>query len=244
MRDDAVQPGAGPGARRPATGPALALIVLALIFSALGVWQVQRLAWKTRLIAQVDAATRARPFDARALPPGDLASLSYHRVATTGRFVAEATTLVTGTSTMGSGYWVLVPLVGADGRAVWINRGFMPEGTKRADVVPLTPQGPIRVEGLWRLAEPGGALFRPNRPAEGRWYSRDIAALAQRQHVPGEMRGFIDAFLETPHGAPDGQPVPGLTVINFPNNHFSYAVTWFAMALMATGGAVVLLRRR
>ena len=33
----------------------VALLVLFVGFVALGVWQVQRLAWKTALIAQVDA---------------------------------------------------------------------------------------------------------------------------------------------------------------------------------------------
>jgi surfeit locus 1 family protein len=53
---------------------------------------------------------------------------------------------------------------------------------------------------------------------------------------------FIDAQKETPHVA-SGAPVPGLTVLDFPNNHLSYAITWFALALVSAGGAVVLWRR-
>jgi surfeit locus 1 family protein len=35
-----------------------------------------------------------------------------------------------------------------------------------------------------------------------------------------------------------GLPVGGLTVIELPNNHLVYALTWFALALMLTGAAV------
>ena len=45
-------------------GPALALIAGLLVIAALlalGTWQVQRLAWKEALIAQVDARVHADP---------------------------------------------------------------------------------------------------------------------------------------------------------------------------------------
>ena len=41
------------------------LLALFVVFVALGVWQVQRLAWKTELIAQVDARVHAAPTPAR-----------------------------------------------------------------------------------------------------------------------------------------------------------------------------------
>ncbi|RYZ68431.1 MAG: SURF1 family protein, partial [Proteobacteria bacterium] len=43
-------------------GIALCLLAFAL-FSGLGVWQVERLAWKRDLIARVDARTLADPVD-------------------------------------------------------------------------------------------------------------------------------------------------------------------------------------
>jgi surfeit locus 1 family protein len=32
-------------------------------------------------------------------------------------------------------------------------------------------------------------------------------------------------------------------VLTFPNNHLSYAITWFVLALLSAGGIVVLWRR-
>lgn len=233
----------GNSGTRP-VGPAVLLLVLAAVFAGLGVWQVYRLAWKTRLIAAVDAAIHAPPLDPASLPNGALADWTYRRLAMTGHYRLSGTTLVTGTSTMGTGYWLLVPMTGNDGRTIYINRGFMPEGTKLDAALRTVPTGEVRVEGLLRQSEPHGTFLRSNLPQQDRWYSRDIAAIAQKRGVAVDSRLFIDSSGETPLPSGDGQPVPGLTVINFPNNHLGYALTWFTMGLMATGGAIVLLRRR
>jgi len=233
---------AGPAGTR-AIGPALALLVLAVLFAGLGLWQVQRLGWKNRLIAATDAAIHAAPIDVANLPPGDLSLLVYRRLAMTGHFVPAGTTLVTGTSSLGTGYWELVPLVNDRARTVMVNRGFLAEGSRIAAARAQVPVGSVHVEGLLRLTEPGGTWLRANRPTENRWYSRDIAGIANARGVPVDPRLFIDSAVETPAPGPDA-PVPGLTVIAFPNNHLGYALTWFTLCLMATGGAVMLMRRR
>jgi surfeit locus 1 family protein len=177
------------------------------------------------------------------LPSGDLTAQLYRRLAITGHFVPASTTLVTGTSALGTGYWEMVPLVGDDGHTVMINRGFLPEGSRIAAARARVPTGTVRVEGLLRLTEPHGMLLRANRPASDVWYSRDIAAIAARRGVAVDPRLFIDSWGENPAASADA-PVPGLTVIAFANNHLGYALTWFTMGLMAIAGAVMLLRRR
>ena len=229
------------GAR--ATGPALALLALALVCVGLGIWQVYRLQWKLHLIAQTQAAVHAAPIDPATLPSGDITPLAYRRLAMTGHFAPQATTLVTGVSGIGTGYWELVPLIGEDGRTVMINRGFLPEGSRVGPARAAVPTGPVRIEGLLRPTEPKGMVLRANQPAQDRWYSRDVAAIAARRGVSTDPRLFIDSWSETPT-PPQGAPVPGLTVLEFPNNHLGYALTWFAMAIMAIGGGLVLLRRR
>ena len=66
-------------------------------FVALGLWQVQRLAWKEDLIARVDARVHAAPVTAPA--PGDWASVSkdvheYRRVQLTGEYRVDGLSLV------------------------------------------------------------------------------------------------------------------------------------------------------
>lgn len=219
----------------------LALTLIALLCCALAVWQVQRLQWKEALIARVAAGMAAPPVQLSALPQHDAPKAwEYRRVALAGRYDPRGTVLVSGASTMGSGYWVLTPLRAVNG-TLYVNRGFVPLGTRAADLRPATPTGDVSVVGLVRMTEPGGGFLRANRPAEGRWYSRDIRAIAQAGRITADTRIFIDASAETPRT--HGSPVPGLTVVNFPNNHLVYALTWIVLAALSAGAAIVLWQK-
>jgi surfeit locus 1 family protein len=202
-------------------------------------WQIHRLAWKEALIARTDAAMQAAPVGLGALP-ADLAAIEYRRVTMTGRYEVLGLTLVTGTSTLGSGYWVLVPLRDDTGRVVYVNRGFMPIGSRTEAARRALPATQVTVTGLLRLTEPEGTLLRGNHPAEDRWYSRDIAAIAARRGVAADARWFLDVQRETPTNA--DAPVPDLTIVRFPNSHLSYALTWFTLALLSVCGGIVLWR--
>ncbi|MCJ2179148.1 SURF1 family protein [Novosphingobium album (ex Hu et al. 2023)] len=218
-------------------------------FVALGVWQVKRLHWKHDLIARVDARVHAAP---AALPPtARLASaapgtLDYLRVKVTGTYAASQTALVRAATDLGTGYWAMTPLHMTDGRTVWINRGFLPAGTTVPQASKTTPSDFVSVTGLVRPTEPGGSLLQSNRPQDDRWYSRDLAALSQARHTGPAAPVFIDAQTETASAPASGKPapVPGLTVIQFPDNHLQYALTWFAMALLSAVGIGVVWRRR
>ena len=212
-------------------------------FIALGVWQVQRLAWKEDLIARVDARVHALPVDA----PGqgdwsavNKASHEYLRVQLTGEYLPEGISLVTAATEAGQGYWVMTPLQRTDGSWVYINRGFVPQAERvQASRGDFTPHGEVSVAGLLRLNEPGGGLLRDNVPAEHRWYSRDVLAMGERHGLVPVAPFFIDAEASDQPG-----PIGGLTVIRFPNNHLVYAITWFALALGVMLAAWLVIREQ
>ena len=231
--------GAGQG-RRPVV-PLLLLAAAFVAFVALGIWQVERLAWKKALIARVEAGAMAAPVAIGSVPTANSGAWEYRRVLAIGTFDPRGVVLVTGTSSLGSGYWALAPLVTTKGRTIYVNRGFLPLGSKVDAARESLPHSPVTIVGLLRLNEPGGTLLRANRPAEDRWYSRDVGAIAARHGVVAEKRWFIDAQVETPRSA--NAPVPGLTIIAFANNHLGYALTWFALALLSAGAGIVLWRR-
>ena len=217
--------------RRP-----IALLVAAgivfLVLMGLGVWQVQRLAWKTDLIARVDARVAADPVPAP--PPAEWAGLTaenaeYRRVSVGGEYRPDSDVLVQAVTERGAGFWVMTPLVTDYGWTVLVNRGFI--AADRRDDRPL-PQGRQAVTGLLRLSQPDGAFLRANDPQAGRWYSRDTQGIAATLGLPDVAPYFIDA-----DRAGESQPIGGLTVIAFRNSHLTYALTWFAMA----GGLLVLV---
>lgn len=212
-------------------------------FVALGTWQVQRLAWKTELITQVEARVHARAVQApgpTSWPTVSREKDQYRRITAHGVFQNDSETLVQAVTDYGPGFWVMTPLITDDGFTVLVNRGFV-TSQRRLPAARSTGQlsGPQTVTGLLRITEPGGGFLRANDSANGRWYSRDVAAMAAARSLSNVAPYFIDADA-TPN--PDGWPKGGLTVINFPNSHLVYALTWFGMALLTLVGYGIVVR--
>lgn len=232
------------GPRRPAILVA-ALLGAALLFAsfiALGVWQVQRLGWKQDLIARLEQRLAAVPVAAPgpdAWPTITKTSDEYRRITLRGTFDHARATRVQASTVLGTGYWVLTPLRTEAGWWVLVNRGFVPPGTPGDE-----PTGPQTVTGLLRLTEPDGSLLQHNDVAAGRWYSRDVAAIAVARGLTEAAPYFVDAAAAPSDTAPDtaAWPRPGLTVLHFSNNHLVYALTWFALAAMVATAAWWLLR--
>ncbi|WP_417829345.1 SURF1 family protein [Thalassospira sp.] len=214
-------------------------------FCALGYWQVERRAWKLDLIERVEARVHG---DAVAAPMRDdwenvsRARDEYRKVRVTGTYRNDLETQVYTATDYGAGYWVMTPLMRNDGTVIMVNRGFVPIDQRAPDTRPQGMiNGEVTVTGLLRINEPIGTFMRDNVPAEDRWYSRDVYAMATKRGLDAANVApyFIDGDgTENPAKLPLG----GLTKISFPNNHLSYALTWFGMALLTLVGAWIVLR--
>ncbi|NYE60020.1 surfeit locus 1 family protein [Duganella sp. 1224] len=227
-------------------------------FFALGTWQVYRLQWKLALIERVDRRVHAAPVPAPSMaqwPQLNAEADDYRRVQLSGVLLHGATTQVLASLERGIGYWVLTPLCTADGAIVMVNRGFVPAGVGGWKPQPAPAMAPadacraasgpaLTVSGLLRLSEIAGRL-RQNEPARNYWYTRDVQAIARARGLPAVAPYFVDADAAsaTAAGPVNGeQPVGGLTVISFVNNHLVYAITWYALALMVAGATVWVIR--
>lgn len=208
-------------------------LLLALLFAGLGVWQVQRLQWKTQLIATVEARAHATPIPAPGPDERDGGRRAYQAVRVQGVFAHDRETLVQAVTVLGPGYWVLTPLDTDRGFAVLINRGFVP-GERAAARDWSRPEGAQTVRGLLRVTEPNGGFLRANDPEADRWRSRDVAAIAQTRGVTGPIAGY---FIDAADDGQGGWPRGGLTVLKFSNSHLVYALTWFALAGLGVFGA-------
>ncbi|MGE7418742.1 SURF1 family protein [Methylobacterium tarhaniae] len=233
------------GAASPRSTKRLALVALSLLatalFLALGIWQVERRAWKLDLIARVEARLDAAPAPApgRAAWPGISRNADeYRRVTASGRFRPDRAVRTMAVTEKGAGSWLLVPLVTESGDTILVNRGFVPSDWQGPAG---NGEGTVTVTGLLRLAEPGGGFLRSNDPAHDRWYSRDVAGIAAAKGLGPVAPYFIDADAS---GNRPGEPVGGLTVVAFRNHHLIYALTWFGLAAMAGYAAYRASRER
>ncbi|BEV12906.1 SURF1 family protein (plasmid) [Asticcacaulis sp. DW145] len=225
----------------------LALIcvcVAVVTLSGLGIWQVQRLMWKTELIKTVTARVHAAPQPLVRGPGGWPAFTAerdeYRRVRLRGHFRHDKETQVYALTDLGAGYWVMTPLETPDG-TVMVNRGYVP--TDKRDPATRTAGqigGEVEVTGLVRLSQDRGWLFsQPNDPAKDQWFLRDVAQIARARQLK-VPNWFVDAEA-TP--LPGGLPQGGLTVVRFTNNHLVYAITWFSLAGGLAGISLWLSRR-
>ena len=223
----------------------LLTIILFTVFVSLGTWQLQRRAWKLDLISRVEAQLAKTPV---AAPERDQWQRigqqdAYLPVTITGIYPDSGETLVQAMTALGSGYWVISPLQRDDGSFVLINRGFVDSAHRAPTSRPQPQQAePVTIGGLLRLSEPGGRVLRPNRPAENRWYSRDVTAIGKVLKLPVEDLApyFIDANALTSAAA---WPVGGLTVVKFRNTHLIYAITWYTLALLTLVATSIAVRK-
>jgi surfeit locus 1 family protein len=216
---------------RPQFWPSVFAIPIVLLCLGLGSWQIQRLHWKEGLIAARESAVSAAAIP---VPQNDAVArgLEFHRVTAQGVFLNDKEILLGATSEGGvNGYQILTPLREANGRIVFVNRGFIPaELRDRSKRIAGEPTGPVRIEGLLRLPPEGRPnWFLPdNRPDLNYWFWVDLPAMAAADKLEHVAQFYIDADA-TPN--PGGWPQGGVTRLALPNNHLQYAVTWFSLAV-------------
>jgi surfeit locus 1 family protein len=227
--------------RRGVLIPSIAAASAFAVLLSLGLWQLDRKAWKEGLIATIAQRLSAPPV---ALPgPATWPRLraaegEFLRVAMTAEFLNDREALVytSGSSlregSSGPGYWAFTPARLADGAVVMVNRGFVPDGKQdpaaRSDG---EVAGPVNMVGVLRWPEPPGLFTPAGDPTRNIWFSRDSNAIAAAKGV--SVAPFY-LELESPD-PPGGLPRTGRLHPTLPNNHFGYALTWLGLACVLVG---------
>lgn len=208
--------------RKPELIPLLFIIGAVALLSSLGVWQVERLAWKNALLKHI-AEQQALP--ALGTLPQDTSGLDYRNVKLTGKFLYSKTLRrAGGMQYEDAGFFLITPFVlEDDGRIILVNRGFAPAGKG------ATPPGLQTVSGIIRpLAK--RRIFSPhNFPDKNIWFYEDIPAMAKATGLKLEPVA-VEAVGRKQPGV---YPIPSDGTIFIYNHHLQYAVTWFSLAVIA-----------
>ncbi|NKE43678.1 SURF1 family protein [Roseomonas frigidaquae] len=211
--------------------PVLVMLPVLGVLLALGTWQVQRLGWKTQLLADIAAAEAnpAIPIPAEPQP--------WTKVAVTGRLDHGREALL-GLEVRGPvlGTHLLVPLLREDAPAILVDRGWVPLESSR----PIArAEGPVTLEGYVRPGETLGLFAATDDTVGRRFYS----------FVPAAIGGALGLDRVAPYGLvvlgpADGLPDPARTLPRPTNSHLGYAITWYGLALSLLGVFAVWARRR
>ena len=224
----------------------LALVCLMLLL-ALGTWQVQRLVWKEDLLATIDTRIHSAPRlleTSLKTEPGT----DYWPVTVAGTFRHESERHFFATWNGQSGYDVYTPFEIAPKAFVFVNRGFVPFDRKEAKTrAEGQIVGPVTIEGLTRsvLDKKPSWVVPENQPDKNIFYWKDIKSMQASANLPAGatvLPVFVDALKSaTP---PSGLPVGGVTIIDLPNNHLQYAITWYGLAAALAGVWIVMAVRQ
>lgn len=204
---------------------------------SLGVWQVQRLAWKEGVLADLDARIHG---PAVALPDAfDPGRDAYAPVRLEGRIGDRELRVIASAKTRGPVHRIVSPFEVGD-RRVLLDRGTVPVSARDAP----REGGAATVLGNLHRPDERDRWTPDDDPEANVWYARDVDAMAAALGT----EPLMVVAREVAHAdgrAPDVEPLP-LGPDGIPNNHLGYAITWFGLAAgwLAVIGAFLWRRAR
>lgn len=204
----------------------------AAVLIALGVWQLERHAWKQDVLGDIAARMGGAPAPLPAAPDPDLDL--YRAVAVVGAFEGDDIRVLASSRETGAAYRMISAFVTQDGRRILIDRGLLPVEDTAA---PLDGQAATITGNLHWPDEVDRFTPEPDL-AENIWFARDVSAMAAALGTEDTL--IIARSISGPEVA--ARPLPVGTE-NIPDNHFGYAVQWFGMALVWLGMTGILLWR-
>ncbi|MEH6834689.1 MULTISPECIES: SURF1 family protein [Falsihalocynthiibacter] len=218
--------------RRKMLIPLIFGLIGTAILCALGTWQLQRLTWKTEVLAAIDTKILSEPVDIPLNPTE--ATDQFLPVQAKGVIGPQEITILASVQKIGPGYRVIAPLEMADGRRVLLDRGFVAISAKNA------PRPAVEAEIVGNLLWPdeiSNATPPPDLNA-GIWFGRDIPAMAEALNTEPVM--LVQRTSTEPNLVTTSFPVDSAGI---PNKHLEYVVTWFGLALVWFGMTAFLLWR-
>lgn len=211
------------GRARRLLAPGLMTLVMLVVLLGLGTWQVQRLHWKRAILADIARAEAGPPVPLSGEPG------PWTKVEATGTLRNDLTALygaevrdTRAGPTMGSE--LIVPLMREGAPPVLVDRGWVP-ATRHGPLA--QPQGTVAIVGYVRPEE-HAAWFSANDDVTGRqFYTLDPAVIGRALGLPAVAPFTLMALGDAP---PEHWPEPAQHLPRPPNNHLSYAITWYGLA--------------
>lgn len=227
----------------------LGLLIATLVaaFGSLGSWQLRRLEERKAFNRILLARTSQPVVDVETLG-SDEAESTYRRVRATGRYRTADEVLIVGRSrnTL-AGHELVTPLQLDDGTVLLVDRGWVPLDVDDPPVdLAEPPAREVTVTGILFPSQERG-LFGPRHPPEERltrMHRIEVERIAEQ--LDGSVRPWF-LLLEQQEPATEGRYPERVTMPALAEGpHRSYALQWFAFALIAlsTYAAVVIKEAR
>ncbi|MCG2634328.1 MAG: SURF1 family protein [Gammaproteobacteria bacterium] len=203
-----------------------------LLFSSLGVWQLDRAEQKEALMARYEMMALEAPL---AVNPAlaEAGDIQYRPIVAEGVFRGGHTAFLDNQVYQGRvGYHVLSPLELTPELWLWVDRGWVPADLDREVLPEVTT--PVRLQRVI------GTAYLPSRPG------LTLGESGEGQSWPQRIQRLDLTWLESLSGTPampfvlrlgadqpDGFVRAWSTIAMSADKHLAYAVQWFLFALIA-----------
>ncbi|MGA9412385.1 MAG: SURF1 family protein [Roseobacter sp.] len=205
----------------------------AAILISLGVWQMQRLAWKNALIADIEARIAAAPVPL----PGTLdpARDAYLPVEVTGLLGPDYLQVLVSKKGAGAGYRIIRPMLREEDR-IMVDMGFV--ATADASGLKFEEGPPLTIVGNLQWPQETDSFTPAPDLNNNIWFARDVEAMA-------DVLGTAPVLVVRRDAPQLGGPLSPLPVDTrvIPNDHLQYAITWFSLAVIWSLMTIFFLRR-
>lgn len=201
------------------------------ILAGLGAWQLQRLAWKESILAEMNALLADEP---RTLTQAtDPMYVRFAPIRMSGRTTGDEVHVLQSTG-QGAGYRLISAFEAEDGQRILLDEGFIASAEKDAARAPrdLTVLGNLHWPDDTDSYTPA-----PDRE-KNIWYGRDVVAISEAL----QTQPVFVVLREVEVGEAVAVPLP-LDTSGIPNDHLGYAVQWFGLAAVWLGMTLYLLWR-
>ncbi|MFB6891960.1 SURF1 family protein [Kitasatospora sp. NPDC056327] len=230
------------------------LIALLLIPATvrLGFWQLHRHEARVDRNELIARSLAAQPvaYDTLSSGPGFAVprDLAWRAVTATGQYDPEHEFVVrkrTDSSGDKIGYFVVTPLVLADGRgSVLVNRGWVASGTSATEypAVPAAPAGQVTLTGRLRADETATGSLKDRAGLPDRQFNLISTPQQTRETGAALLGGYLELTATEPSPAdqPELLPEPNHSDIG---PHMAYAIQWWLFTALIPVGFGVMVRR-
>ncbi len=199
---------------------------------ALGTWQIDRLGQKNDLLKKIQRVSEdITDLKDVNIDDSNLDDWLYRKIKIHGDFISHENIFVfTHLSDPrgkfgGAGYWVLNPFKSDEGNIIIINRGFIPQNIFDQFSSSTNKYKENIVTGYVRKFEKEN-IFTPDKNMEDKilylFEKNDIRKMFRIKKIEPYFIDQVDEYNVLPQS--------NETQLNFPNNHLSYAITWYGLA--------------
>ncbi|MDP5361319.1 MAG: SURF1 family protein [Paracoccaceae bacterium] len=190
------------------------------VLVSLGLWQVERLAWKEGILADINSRLSAAPVPL-SLDVTEAAD-EYTRVTLTGIPTGEELHVLVSGTEAGTGYRVISKVDTPLG-PILVDQGLLALDAKQA--APLS--APMEITGTLLWPDDQNSNTPAPDLAANIWFARNIDTMsASLETLP-----LMVVTTTTVPADPRLTPLP-VNTATIKNDHFEYAVTWFLLALV------------